>query len=275
MMDGTAVNARRGRSSVAGGVPWSKVPLVSAYFWITKVLTTGMGETASDYMVRGPGPGPVAAVMLGAAGFTAALILQFCVRRYVPWVYWLAVTMVSIFGTMAADVLHVGLGVPYEVSTAFFAFVLAALFITWRMVEKTLSFHSIHTPRREAFYWAAVVTTFALGTAVGDLTAVTLHLGYFASGLVFAAALAVPALAYRFLRLGAVPAFWIAYILTRPFGASFADWMAVSPVRGGLNWGAGPVTIVLAALIVGFVVLLALSRRDREPVLPNPHPEAS
>lgn len=252
-----------------------KVPAVAAVFWAIKILTTGMGETASDYLVRSPGPGPVVAVALGAGGFLAALVLQFCVRRYVPWVYWLAVTMVSIFGTMAADVLHVGLGVPYWLSSIFFACVLAVLFFRWRRAEGTLSFHSIRTRRREVFYWAAVVTTFALGTAVGDLTAVTLQLGYLASAVIFGAALVVPAVAYRLRWLGAVAAFWAAYVLTRPFGASVADWLAVTPARGGLNWGAGTVTIALALLIVCLVTYLALSRRDRTPVPLDPHLEDS
>lgn len=242
----------------------SKVPEITAYFWITKVLTTGLGETTSDFLVHRMDP--LAAVAIGGAGFAAALALQFLLKRYVPWVYWLAVTMVSIFGTMVADVLHVGFGVPYVVSTVFFALVLAALFALWRATEKTLSFHSIHSRRREAFYWAAVVTTFALGTAAGDMTAVSLGLGYLASGALFAVAMAVPAVAYWRLGLKAVPAFWTAYVLTRPLGASFSDWLAVSPARGGLDWGAGPVSLGLAALIAGFVAYLAVSRKDAEPV---------
>ncbi len=241
----------------------SKVPEVSVYFWITKVLTTGLGETTSDFLVHRFDP--ILAVAAGGIGLVIALALQFSVRRYVAWIYWLAVVMVSIFGTMAADVLHIGLGVPYAVSTVFFLLVLAVLFVLWRVTEKTLSFHSIHTRRREVFYWAAVVTTFALGTAAGDMTAVTLNLGYLASGVLFAVVMAVPALAYWRRRLSAIPAFWTAYILTRPVGASFADWLAVPPSRHGLDWGSGPVSLGLAALILVFVAYLVVSRKDVEP----------
>jgi uncharacterized membrane-anchored protein len=179
--------------------------------------------------------------------------------------------MVSVFGTMAADVLHVGLGIPYGVSTAFYLVVLLAIFALWNASEKTLSIHSIHTPRRELFYWATVLATFALGTAAGDLTATTLGLGYFSSGLLFAVAIAIPAVLFRVRALGSISAFWLAYIVTRPLGASFADWMAVSKARGGLNMGLGPVTGAWLLAILGFVVYLAVSHRDvqSEPVEPG------
>ncbi|NVM99011.1 hypothetical protein [Arthrobacter sp. SDTb3-6] len=240
----------------------SKVPEVTALFWVIKVLTTGMGETTSDYLAHTIDP--VIAVGIGAVCFAAALALQFSVKRYIPWVYWLAVAMVSVFGTMAADVLHVGLGIPYVASTIFYAVVLAAVFFLWHRTEKTLSIHSIHSPRREMFYWAAVLATFALGTAAGDLTAVTLQLGYLGSGVLFAVAIAVPALAYWKFGLKAIPAFWAAYIVTRPLGASFADWMGVSHARGGLDWGTAPVSLGWAAAIVVLVaVLAALQRRTK------------
>jgi uncharacterized membrane-anchored protein len=245
---------RRARSAA------TKVPEVTAAFWIAKVLTTGMGETASDYLTHRLDP-PLA-VGLAALGLAATLLLQFALRRYVAWAYWAAVVMVSVFGTMAADVLHVGLGIPYLASTAGFVATLAAIFATWYACERTLSIHSIVTWRREAFYWAAVMATFALGTAAGDLTAVTLRLGYLASGVAFATLITVPALAYRWGVLGPIAAFWLAYIVTRPLGASFADWLAVSPERGGLNLGTGPVTLALLLAIVGFVGYLAVKRED-------------
>jgi uncharacterized membrane-anchored protein len=187
-------------------------------------------------------------------------------------VYWLAVAMVGIFGTMAADALHVGLGVPYVVSSAFFVVALAGVFITWYASERTLSIHSVCTPRRELFYWSAVMATFALGTAVGDLTAITLHLGYLASGFLFAALIAVPAFAYWRLPVNAVLTFWCAYVLTRPLGASLADWLAVSRARGGLSLGTGEVSIALAAAIIGFVVYLTVTRLDvpTAPLVPAP-----
>ncbi len=237
----------------------SKVPEITALFWVVKVLTTGMGETTSDFFVRTIDP--VLAVAGGFVLFAVALGAQFAVRRYIPAVYWLAVVMVSVFGTMAADVAHIVLGVPYVVSTAAFAVALAVVFLVWHRVEGTLSIHSITTRRREVFYWAAVLVTFALGTATGDLTATTLHLGYLASGVVFAVVIAVPFIAWRWLGLNAVAAFWFAYIVTRPLGASFADWMGVSHARGGLDWGTGPVSLVLAAIIAVLVGVLARQRR--------------
>lgn len=252
----TTDQAQRDPSSTARLFAASKVPEVSVAFWATKALTTGMGESASDYLVhRLP---PVVAVGLGAVAFTVALTVQLRGRRYVPWIYWLAVAMVGVFGTMAADVLHVGLGVPYLASSTFFALALALVLIVWYRAEKTLSIHSIHTTRREVFYWAAVMTTFALGTAAGDMTAVTMHLGYLDSGIMFAVVIAVPAVAWR-LGLNPVVAFWFAYIVTRPLGASFADWMGVPPARGGLDLGPGPVSLTLAALIIGFVVYLSVT----------------
>ena len=237
----------------------SKVPEVTVYFWVIKVLTTGMGETASDFLAHAFGPIP--AVGLGGIALVAALAVQFAVRRYVAWIYWTAIVMVSVFGTMAADVLHVGLGVPYTLSTPFFMAALAAVFVLWYRSEGTLSIHSIHTRRRETFYWATVLATFALGTACGDLTA-TIGLGYLGSAFLYGAAIAVPALAHRWGGLNAVAAFWAAYVVTRPLGASVADWMAVGHQRGGLGWGLGPVTLSWTVAILGFVGYLAVSRKD-------------
>jgi uncharacterized membrane-anchored protein len=241
----------------------SKVPEVTAFFWIVKALTTAMGESTSDFLVHSLVP--EMAVVLGGIAFFIALYIQFGKDRYVPWAYWLAVAMVGVFGTMAADVLHVGLGVPYVVSTIFYAIVLAVVFRTWYRTEGTLSIHSITTPRRELFYWAAVLATFALGTAAGDLTAVTLNLGYFGSILLFAAAIAVPAVGYFRLGWNPILSFWLAYVLTRPLGASVADWLAVSHARGGLALGAGPVSLALAAAIAAFVYHLSKTGKDTPP----------
>jgi uncharacterized membrane-anchored protein len=242
---------------------FSKVPEVTAFFWIVKALTTAMGESTSDFLVHSLVP--EIAVVLGGIAFVVALYLQFSVDRYVPWAYWLAVAMVGVFGTMAADVLHVGLGVPYVVSTVFYAIVLAVVFRAWYRSEGTLSIHSITTPRRELFYWAAVLATFALGTAAGDLTAVTLGLGYFGSILLFAAIIAIPAVGYFRFGMNSILAFWFAYVVTRPVGASVADWLAVSHARGGLALGTGPVSLVLAAVIAGFVYHLTKTGKDTPP----------
>ncbi|MFG2721792.1 hypothetical protein ACGFW5_26415 [Streptomyces sp. NPDC048416] len=234
----------------------SKVPEATALFWIVKVLTTGMGETASDYLGRVLGPVPAGA--LGLAGLVVALVVQFRTDRYRPWPYWSAIVMVSVFGTMAADVVHVIAGIPYALSAAAFTLTLAALLVGWHRSEGTLSIAGIHTRRRETFYWATVLATFALGTAVGDLTAGTLRIGYLASGFLFLALIAVPAVSRRFLGLNTVAAFWWAYILTRPLGASFADWMGVPTTRAGLGWGTGPVTLALLVPIVALVACLAI-----------------
>jgi uncharacterized membrane-anchored protein len=248
----------------------TKVPEITVAFWITKVLTTGMGESTSDFLVHDLGP--ALAVLLGGTAFAVALWWQFSTRRYAAWTYWLAVVMVSVFGTMAADVLHVGLGIPYVVSTTFFAVVLVGIFVTWYISEKTLSIHSIYTRRRETFYWATVLATFALGTAAGDMTAKTLNLGYFSSGLLFLAVIAIPAFCYFVFGLNPIVAFWFAYIVTRPLGASFADWMAVSHARGGLAWGTGPVSLGLTVVIVGFVTYLARSGEAAEAPSPATSP---
>jgi uncharacterized membrane-anchored protein len=242
---------------------FSKVPEVTAFFWIVKALTTAMGESTSDFLVHALVP--EIAVVLGGIALVVALYIQFGKDRYVPWAYWLAVAMVGVFGTMAADVLHVGLGVPYIASTIFYAVVLAAVFRVWYLSEGTLSIHSIHTRRRELFYWATVLATFALGTAAGDLTAVTFNLGYFGSILLFAAIIAIPAIGYFRYGLNSILAFWFAYVVTRPLGASVADWLAVSHARGGLALGTGPVSLVLAAAIAGFVYYLTTTGRDIPP----------
>ena len=237
-----------------------KVPEVTIFFWIIKLLTTALGESTSDYLVFHVNP--YFAVAVGGIGLVVALLLQLIVRRYIAWIYWLAVIMVAIFGTMAADVVHVVLGVPYLDSTVFFAATLAVIFTGWFLCEKTLSIHSIYTLRRELFYWATIMATFALGTAAGDMTASTLGLGYFASGLLFIALFLLPALGYWLFRVNAILAFWFAYVMTRPLGASFADWFGKPPSYTGLGLGDGPVSAVLAILIVGFVGYLTITHRD-------------
>jgi uncharacterized membrane-anchored protein len=237
-----------------------RVPEITVYFWVIKALSTAMGESTSDYLVHRFDPVP--AVLLGFAGFVVALVIQLSRARYRAWSYWLAVVGVGVFGTMAADVLHVGLGVPYAASSTLYAVVLVVVFGAWQATEKTLSIHSIDTLRRELFYWAAVGATFAMGTAVGDLTAVTLHLGYLASGCMFAGVIAVPALGYRLLRWNSIFSFWFAYVATRPLGASFADFMGKPRNLGGLGWGDGVVALALAIVIVILVAYLAVTKAD-------------
>ena len=235
-----------------------KVPEITALFWITKLLTTAMGEACSDFLANTISP--YVAVGIGFLVFAGVLILQFRAKQYNPWVYWFAVAMVAVFGTMAADVLHKQFGVPYWLSTSFFAVVLAAVFTLWHKVEGTLSIHTITSLRREMFYWLTVVVTFALGTAAGDWTANSLGLGYFTSGLLFAALMLVPLMGLR-LRLNEVATFWFAYVVTRPLGASFADWFG-KPHPKGLGWGDGTVTLILTVGIIACVAYMAWDRKE-------------
>jgi CDP-glycerol glycerophosphotransferase len=234
----------------------NKVAPVTVAFWVIKVLSTAMGEATSDFLVHTIGAIP--GVAIGFVLFAVTLTLQFTARGYSSVRYWSAIVGVSVFGTMVADVAHVGLGIPYWVSALICAAVLAGVFITWWTFERTLSIHSIVSRRRESFYWLAVLVTFALGTAVGDLTAITFGLGYLGSGIIFAVAIALPGLAFRYGRADAVATFWTGYVLTRPLGASFADWFGVSEARGGLALGSGWVALVLTCAIV---VAVALARR--------------
>jgi uncharacterized membrane-anchored protein len=237
-----------------------RVPEITVYFWVIKGMSTALGESTSDYLVHRIHPVP--AVGLGFVGFVVALALQFSMRRYLAWTYWFAVVMVGVFGTMCADVLHVGFHVPYIASSLLYAALLAAVFVTWQRTERTLSIHSVDTPRREAFYWAAVVGTFAMGTAVGDLTAYTLHLGYGRSMVLFAALIVIPAIGYRWLGWNPIFSFWSAYVITRPLGASFADWVAKPASVSGLGWGDGRIALLLTVLIGCLVAYLAITRRD-------------
>ena len=238
-----------------------KVPQIAVLFWVLKVLTTAMGEAASDFLVS---VNIALAASVGVVGFGAAMWWQFRSRRYAARTYWFAVAMVAVFGTMAADGLHVELGLPYAVTTIGYATALAVVFVLWRRSEGTLSIHSITTRRRETYYWLTVLATFALGTAVGDLTATTFKLGYFGSGLLFAAVIMVPAIGWWRLGFNPVFAFWFAYVITRPLGASFADWFAKPHWVGhGLGIGGGPVTVVSALAITGLVAYAAAQDRSR------------
>jgi uncharacterized membrane-anchored protein len=260
------------RTSSAPRVLAAKVPEVTALFWVVKVLTTGMGEAASDRLGEGD---LVLGGLVGVGGFALALWLQLRADRYRAPLYWACVSMVAVFGTMLADVLHVATGLPLWATSALYALAVAVAFTWWWRSEGTLDVHSITTARRERFYWATVVATFALGTAVGDLTGLAWHLGFLTSGLLFLAAIAVPLLARR---AGAHPVltFWAAYVLTRPLGASVADWLAKEPsVGGGLGFGDGRVTLVALALVVVLVTVLAVRRDDVQapsPLAPGRQP---
>jgi uncharacterized membrane-anchored protein len=261
-----------GRLRTPARVAVSKVPEITVWFWIAKVASTGMGEALADWLYFKYGKVPTAAV--GAILLGGALTLQLSSRRYNTWIYWLAVVAVSVTGTMAADGLHIVVHLPYTETTALSAIVLAAIFASWYATERTLSIHSIATFRREAFYWAAVMATFALGTALGDLTAYTMKIGFFSSALLFLVLIAIPAASYRLLAMPPVLAFWFAYTVTRPLGASIADWLGVPASVGGLAWGRGVVALVLSIPILIAVGYMAGTHvdvaRQRQAIIGRP-----
>jgi uncharacterized membrane-anchored protein len=236
-----------------------KVPEITALFWVIKILTTGMGESASDFL--GQKSVPLAGAV-GVFGLVFALRLQLRQTAYRAPVYWFAVLMVAVFGTMAADGIHDGASLPYSVTTAFYALVVGAIFVFWYRSEGTVDIHSIDTPRRERFYWATVLATFALGTAAGDLTAMPLNLGFFPSALLFFGIILVPTLAWWKLGLNPIVGFWSAYVVTRPLGASFADWFGKPHGQTGLGLGDGTVTGLALIVFVGLVAYTAIAQND-------------
>jgi uncharacterized membrane-anchored protein len=248
----------------------AKVPEITVLFWIIKVLTTGMGEAMSDFL--GQKSVPIAGA-IGILGIVFALRLQLRTPEYRAPVYWFAVMMVAVFGTMAADGLKDGAGLSYAVTTPFFAAVVGAIFFVWHRSEGTLSIHSITTRRRELYYWAAVLATFALGTAAGDLTALTLHLGFFSSAVLFGAIIVVPLVAWSRFDLNPIVAFWAAYVVTRPLGASFADWFGKPHAQTGLGLGDGTVSglaLIVFVLLVGYVSATKGDVQRARPLQPRP-----
>jgi uncharacterized membrane-anchored protein len=237
-----------------------KVPAVKPYFWVVKLLTTAMGEAVSDYLVNDVNK--YLAVVVGFVLFAVAITWQFRTPGYRTWPYWSAVAMVAVFGTMCADVMHIVLGLPYLVSATFYAICLIVTFVAWHRTEGTLDIHSIVTRRREVFYWLAVIFTFAMGTALGDLFATTFHLGYLASAFVFTALICVPLIAWR-LGVNPVLTFWVAYVLTRPIGASFADFFGMPKDISGMGYGHGAVSVVTLILVVASFIYLSRSGIDQ------------
>ena len=237
----------------------SRVPEVTLFFWIIKILATTVGETAADNLNETLGFGLTWTTVVMAVLLVICLFFQFRMQRYVAGVYWLAVVLISVVGTLITDNLTDRFGVSLFLSTGVFAVVLAGVFFAWYRSEGTLSIHSITTARRERFYWATVLATFALGTAAGDLTAATMHLGYLDSGILFTVLIAVPFVAWRWFGLGEIAAFWTAYVLTRPLGASFADWFGKDHRLSGLGYGDGTVAGIELIAIIGFVAWLTIS----------------
>jgi uncharacterized membrane-anchored protein len=253
----TAVPVSRGREML------NKVPEVTLYFWVIKIMCTTVGETAADYLNVNLNFGLTNTTYVAGALLVALLIGQFSLRRYVPGVYWSVVVVVSVFGTLITDNLTDRYNVSLTTSTIIFAIALAIIFAVWFLSERTLSIHTIVTTRREAFYWLAILFTFALGTAAGDLTAEKLNLGYAVSILIFGGLIAVVTAAHFALKLNAVLAFWLAYILTRPLGASIGDYMSQNSKKyGGLGLGTTGTSYIFLACILVLVVFLSVTRRD-------------
>jgi uncharacterized membrane-anchored protein len=244
----------------------NKVPAVTLAFWLIKILATTVGETGADYLSVHVGLGSTITGSITASLLVVALIWQVRERRYVPWIYWLSVVLLSVVGTQITDALTDGLGVSLYLSTAAFAVMLAALFSVWFGRERTLSINTIVTRRRELFYWGAILLTFALGTAAGDLATEELALGFRLGVVVFGALIACIAVAYR-LGANGVLTFWLAYILTRPLGASLGDFMSQAKTYGGLGWGTVITSIVFLAVIAALVLWLSL-RMDRTQEVP-------
>ncbi|MBB5867517.1 putative membrane-anchored protein [Allocatelliglobosispora scoriae] len=256
------INPPRGDTTAERSTLWNKVPEITVYFWIVKILSTTVGETAADFLNTNLHLGLTGTSLVMAALLAAALIAQIRARTYVPALYWLVVVLVSIVGTLLTDNLVDNFGVPLEAATGVFAVALAAIFAAWYASERTLSITAITTTRREGFYWLAILLTFALGTAAGDLAAEGLGLGYATSALVFAALIAIVAISRYALKLDVVVAFWIAYILTRPLGASIGDYLSQSTDDGGLGLGNVATSAVFLLAIIATVTYLAISGRD-------------
>jgi uncharacterized membrane-anchored protein len=267
-------SSRADRASADGQVPLigrffpaplaAKVPEVIALFWVVKILTTAGGEATSDYLKT---YGNIGGGGTEIALFVIALVLQFATRRYRAFAYWSLAFAIAIAGTGVADFLHLDVHIPYAGTTLLWAVILAAIFWFWQRSEGTLSIHSITTQRREAFYWATVFATFALGTALGDFTATSLNLGYLSSGILFAVVIVIPGLARWQFGLNSIAAFWMSYVVTRPLGASFADYISKPHSLSGINFGDGPTAIVFAVAVFVLVSYLAVARPDiQEPL---------
>ncbi|WP_246470119.1 COG4705 family protein [Cohnella nanjingensis] len=241
---------------------WSKVPAITIFFWIIKVMATTVGETAADFLNFNLNWGLTGTTLLMGGFLVIALILQFRSKKYTAGIYWLAVLLISVLGTLITDNLTDNFGVPLALTTLIFGLALAATFWAWYASEKTLSIHSIYTAKREGFYWLAILFTFALGTAAGDWFSEGLNLGYGVSALIFVALIGIVTFAYYALRLDAVLAFWIAYILTRPLGASVGDYLSQPRDEGGLGWGTTGINIFFLVTILALVLYLTRTKRD-------------
>jgi uncharacterized membrane-anchored protein len=241
----------------------NKVPEITVYFWVIKILATTVGETAADYLNSTIGIGLTGTTFIMTGFLIVALIVQFSLRSYVPFVYWLSVVLISVVGTLFSDNLVDNYGISLPTTTVAFAIVLTIVFAVWYWSERTLSIHSIVTTKREAFYWLAVLFTFALGTSAGDLTAERLAVGYWQSAVLFAALIGATFIAHVRFGANAILTFWIAYILTRPLGASIGDYLSQPKADGGLGLGTTVTSILFLVVILVVVVYLSITKADR------------
>jgi len=253
---------------------YNRVPKVTLDFWVIKLMAVTVGETAADFLSEHLGLGLMTTSVIMAGFLVVALLLQFAQRKYVPWSYWLAVVSISVVGTLISDYLADKLGVPLVTTSILFAAALATIFAVWYALEGTLSIHTIYTGRREAFYWLAILFTFALGTSAGDLAAEQMGLGYLQAGLMYALVIAVIALAYYRLKMNCILAFWLAYIVTRPMGASFGDYTAQPHAYGGLGLGTTVTSLIFLGCIAAVIVYMTVTREGEEPSADRPRPSA-
>ena len=240
----------------------NKVPEITVLFWIIKILCTTGGETGEDFLNTGLNFGLDGVTIIMGALLGITLVFQFKTKKYVPGFYWLAVVLISIVGTLITDNLTDRIGVPLTVSTIVFGIALAIVFAAWYKKERTLSIHTIVTTRREAFYWLAILVTFALGTAAGDLLAEKIDLGYLLSLGVFAAMIGLVAVSHFVFKVNTILAFWLAYILTRPLGASIGDYLSQDESLGGVGLGPMVTSAIFLAIILGTVAYLAVTKID-------------
>jgi len=255
------------RQVIAESAALNRVPTITISFWLIKLLAVTVGETAADYLAINLGYGLATTTWFMSAVLVIALVVQFAQKRYVPLPYWVAVVLISVVGTLITDNMVDNLHIPLQVSTLFFTIVLAITFGAWYAVERTLSIHTIYTTRREIFYWLAILFTFSLGTAAGDLVSEQFGLGYLVAGLLFAAVVIVIAMAYFAFRIDGVLAFWLAYILTRPVGASFGDLLSQPPEYGGLGLGTVVTSWIFLGTIAAIVLYMTLTSEGRELVV--------
>ena len=243
---------------------FNKVPAVTLVFWIIKIMATTVGETAADFLSDTMKLGLVNTSYVMTALLIVTLIIQLRSKKYIPWIYWLVVVFISVMGTLISDNLVDNLGVSLVTTTLIFGIGLIAVFVLWYMSEKTLSVHTITTTRRELFYWAAILFTFALGTSGGDLLSERLKLGYALAAVIFITAIALIYLAYKFIGMSSVLAFWLAYILTRPLGASLGDLLTQAPKDGGLGISTAIINAIFFIVIIGLVIYLTLEERKQD-----------